>query len=84
MFRNAAKELGEAPMQEAQAWHRKQAAALATQLPDNRGDARIVLELTMRLVEEFLYGGDPADQAREERPDALVLAFPAGGAAEAS
>lgn len=70
---------------EGQVWHRKQAAALATQLPDNKEDARIVLQLTKRMVEEFLYEpeGD-SSQARLERPAARVLAFPDGDAVPAS
>jgi hypothetical protein len=36
------------------AWHRRQAVAIASTLPDDTADARIILRLTMELLEGFL------------------------------
>jgi hypothetical protein len=35
-------------------WHRRQALALASQLPDNANDALLVIEATREIVERFL------------------------------
>jgi hypothetical protein len=37
-----------------EAWHRRHAIVLASQLPDNVEDARLVLEATCEIVESFL------------------------------
>ena len=44
------------------AWHKRQAMMLASQLPENAADARLVLEAMAELVETFI-GRD-----REEVP----------------
>jgi len=50
-------------------WHRRRALMLATQLPDDIADARLVLEAANELVETFLTERieGPA------RPDVLLL-----------
>jgi hypothetical protein len=37
-----------------QAWHRRQALLLAAQLPDDRADARLVVEAVRELLDTFL------------------------------
>ncbi len=39
------------------AWHRRQAVAIASTLPEDISDARIILQLTMELLDGFLGGG---------------------------
>jgi hypothetical protein len=39
------------------AWHRRQAVAIASTLPEDNKDARIILLLTMELVDGFLSEG---------------------------
>jgi hypothetical protein len=39
------------------AWHRRQAVAIASTLPEDISDARIILQLTMELLEGFLSEG---------------------------
>ena len=39
------------------AWHRRQAVAIASTLPEDVADARIILRLTMDLLEGFLSEG---------------------------
>jgi hypothetical protein len=52
-----------------EAWHRRQAIVLASQLPDNIEDARPVLEALREVVEGFL-----APKATlEQRPSATVV-----------
>lgn len=38
----------------AEAWHRRHAIQIAAALPETREDALLVLDLTRRLVEEYL------------------------------
>jgi hypothetical protein len=39
------------------AWHRRQAVAIASTLPEDISDARTILRLTMELLDGFLSGG---------------------------
>lgn len=39
------------------AWHRRQAVAIASTLPEDTTDARIILRLTMELLDGFLSEG---------------------------
>lgn len=39
------------------AWHRRQAVAIASTLPEDIADARIILQLAMELVDGFLADG---------------------------
>jgi len=39
------------------AWHRRQAVAIASTLPEDTADAKIILLLTMELLEGFLSDG---------------------------
>ena len=39
------------------AWHRRQAVAIASTLPEDISDARIILRLTKELLEGFLSEG---------------------------
>jgi hypothetical protein len=57
-----------------QNWHRRQAMALVSQLPDGTADALLVLQAAKELVETFL-----AEQDGEGSPKraANVLSFPA-------
>lgn len=53
------------------AWHRRQAVALATMLPEDITDARIILRLTMELLDGFLSDGrfvKPGECALVSRP----------------
>ena len=46
-----------------QAWHRRQALLLASQLPDNVDDARKIAEACLEIVEKFLErGNEPENQ----------------------
>lgn len=36
------------------AWHRRQAVAIASTLPEDTADAKIILQLTMELLDGFL------------------------------
>lgn len=38
-------------------WHRRQAVALASTLPDDITDAKIILKLVEELIDGFLAGG---------------------------
>ncbi len=40
------------------AWHRRQAVAIASTLPDDLSDAKLILRLTIELVEGFLADGN--------------------------
>ena len=40
------------------AWHRRQAVAIASTLPEDTADAKIILLLTMELLEGFLSDGN--------------------------
>jgi hypothetical protein len=42
------------------AWHRRQAVAVASTLPEDIEDARIILQLAMELLDGFLADGEPA------------------------
>lgn len=55
-------------------WHRRQAMMLASQLPEDIADARLVVQAVMELLETFL-----ADESTQQptRP-ANVLPFTAG------
>jgi hypothetical protein len=53
------------------AWHRRQAVAIASTLPEDVADARIILQLTMDLLEGFLSEGSfvkPGACALASRP----------------
>ena len=50
------------------AWHRRQAVAIASTLPEDIADAKIILQLTMELVDGFL------SEAKLTRPAAGVPA----------
>jgi hypothetical protein len=53
------------------AWHRRQAVAIASTLPEDVSDAKIILRLTMELLDGFLSGGElvkPAACAQSSRP----------------
>ena len=39
------------------AWHRRQAVAIASTLPEDAADARIILKLAMELLDGFLSEG---------------------------
>jgi len=41
-------------------WHRRQAFMLASQLPESRADALLVLQATQELVETFMTDPDPS------------------------
>lgn len=56
------------------AWHKRHALLIASQLPENPADARLVLEAITELVETFIARGD-GEQA--ERPS-NVLPFLTG------
>ena len=44
---------------EEEGWHRRQALMIASQLPENRGDALAVLRLATELVTDFLVEPEP-------------------------
>jgi len=46
------------------AWHRRHALTIASQLPDNVADARLILAAVSELVDDFLSKSDPGDQER--------------------
>lgn len=46
------------------AWHRRHALTLASQLPDNVADARLVLEAVSEIVEEFLIKSEIVEPVR--------------------
>jgi hypothetical protein len=47
-------------MAKEESWHRRQAIVLASQLPENIEDARIVLRLVMQIADDFLAEPEPA------------------------
>jgi hypothetical protein len=49
-------------------WHRRQALMLATQLPENSADARLVIQAVTELLDTFMT--EPADIA--DRPSNVV------------
>jgi hypothetical protein len=52
-------------------WHRRQAVAIASTLPEDLSDARIILQLTMELLDGFLAEGKlirTGECARASRP----------------
>ena len=58
------------------AWHRRQAVAIASTLPEDISDARIILRLTMELLDGFLSDGKFVKTGE----CALVSRLPAGDA----
>lgn len=46
------------------AWHRRHALTIASQLPDNVADARLVLEAVAELVDDFLSKSETAEPER--------------------
>lgn len=38
-------------------WHRRQAVAIASTLPEDTNDAKTILMLTIELLDDFLSGG---------------------------
>jgi hypothetical protein len=53
------------------AWHRRQAVAIASTLPEDIADAKIILQLAMELVDGFLSEAKltmPAGGAQASRP----------------
>ena len=57
-------------MAKIEAWHRRLAVQLASQLPDGVEDARIVIRLTQELLEGFL-----APPEQPARPVATVVSI---------
>lgn len=57
------------------AWHRRQAVAIASTLPEDISDARIILRLTMELLDGFLSEGKA-----KSADCALASRLPIGGA----
>jgi hypothetical protein len=55
-----------------EAWHRRHAVMLASQLPENTNDALIILRLTTQLVTDFL------TQSGEAQKPSPVVAFVRG------
>jgi hypothetical protein len=55
-------------------WHRRQAMMLATQLPENTADARLIVQAVRELLDTFLLDEQPK---AVERPT-NVLPFAAG------
>jgi hypothetical protein len=49
-------------MAKEEGWHRRHAVMLASQLPDKAEDARIILQLTMQLLTDFLAEPEEADK----------------------
>ena len=49
--------IGELLMKVADGWHRRQAVAIASTLPEEIEDARLILQLAMELLEGFMTGG---------------------------
>lgn len=56
------------------AWHRRQAMLLASQLPDNHADAKLVMQAVTELLDTFMAKA-PADEAERA---SNVLPFAAG------
>jgi hypothetical protein len=54
-------------MAKIEAWHRRRAFMLASQLPDSTADALLVLEATKELVETFLAEPEP-----EKKPAPVI------------
>jgi hypothetical protein len=52
-------------------WHRRHALQIAMQLPEDQGDALLVLKETFKLVEEFLKN-DSQGLRREAAPARVV------------
>lgn len=55
-------------------WHRRHAIMLASQLPEDRADAELVLQAVQELMETFLKPQTP----NQERQKDNVLPFAAG------
>jgi len=55
-------------MAKIETWHRRHAVQLASQLPDDLDDARIIIRLTQELLDSFL-----AEPEQLTRPVALVV-----------
>jgi hypothetical protein len=51
-------------------WHRRQALMLASQLPENSADARLVIQAVTELLDTFMT--EPADTADTDRPSNVV------------
>ena len=56
-------------MEMPQPWHRRHALTLASQLPENVADARLILYAVTELVEGFLSRGE---EAKSESPNNVV------------
>ena len=52
-------------------WHRRHALQIATQLPEDTGDALLVLDFARQLVEKFLGARNDLPEGQE----ALLLPF---------
>ena len=55
------------------AWHRRHALLLASQLPDNQADAKLIAQAVMELVDTFM----TASPGKESDKSATVLPFAA-------
>jgi hypothetical protein len=51
-------------------WHRRQALMLASQLPENSADARLIIQAVTELLDTFM--SDTADTADTDRPSNVV------------
>jgi hypothetical protein len=56
------------------AWHRRHALLLASQLPDNQADAKLIAQAVLELVDTFM----AAPPGKEADKSAKVLPFAAG------
>lgn len=52
-------------------WHRRQAIVLASQLPDNQADARLVLKALQELVENYMGADERPPQRGHLGPNVL-------------
>lgn len=73
MFQQVVSKKRGMPMLMSDAWHRRQAVAIASTLPEDVADARIILRLAMELLDGFLSEGNfvkPGACAKASRPPA--------------